>query len=77
MADIKVAILKQSQSLTDQQVAQAVPTLQEQASNDFAPVWGIYADLTFVPAVAQPAPTHGGSRSWKIPISLEHSAITT
>jgi hypothetical protein len=77
MADIKVAILKQSQSLTDQQVAQAVPALQEQVSNDFAPVWGIDADLTFVPVGAQPAPDSWGSRSWKFPISLEHSAITT
>ncbi len=55
MADIKVAVLNQSQSLSDDDVRQAVPALQAQVSNDFAPVWGINADLTFVPSGSQPA----------------------
>ena len=40
MANIKVSVLNQSQSLTDDQVSQAVPALQKQVTNDFAPVWG-------------------------------------
>src|SRR6266852_514158 len=55
MANIKVAVINQSQSLTDDQVSQAVPALQAQVSNDFAPAWGIDADVTFVPG-SQPAP---------------------
>jgi hypothetical protein len=55
MANIKVSVLNQSQSLTDDQVSQAVPALQAQVSNDFAPAWGIDADVTFVPG-SQPAP---------------------
>lgn len=59
MANIKVSVLNRSQSLTDDQVSQAVPALQAQVSNDFAPAWGIDADVTFVPQGSQPA-----SGSW-------------
>ena len=55
MANIKVSVLNQSQSLTDDQVSQAVPALQAQVSKDFAPAWGIDADVTFVSG-GQPTP---------------------
>jgi hypothetical protein len=55
MANIKVSVLNQSQSLTDDQVSQAVPALQAQVTNDFAPAWGVDADLKFVPG-SQPEP---------------------
>jgi len=55
MANIKVSVLNQSQSLTDDQVSQAVPALQAQVSNDFAPAWGIDAEVKFVPG-NQPDP---------------------
>jgi hypothetical protein len=56
MANIQVAVVNQSTVLTDDQVAAAVPALQTQVSRDFAPVWGIDADLTFVPQGSQPGP---------------------
>src|SRR5690348_8861092 len=55
MANIKVSVLNQSQSLTDDQVSQAVPALQAQVTNDFAPAWGVDADLKFVSG-SQPEP---------------------
>lgn len=46
---ITVAILNQSTVLADEQVAAITSALQTQVSRDFAPVWGIDAQLTFVP----------------------------
>lgn len=66
MANIKVAVLNQSQSLTNDQVAQAVPALQAQVSKDFAPVWGVDAEVTFVPG------DQGPTGSWWLVI-LENS----
>jgi hypothetical protein len=48
MADIKIQISNESSVLTDNQVREVVPSLQNQVSRDFAPVWGIDADLEFV-----------------------------
>ena len=48
MADIKIAVINASQTLTDQAVAAAVPALQKQVTRDVAPVWGVPADLLFV-----------------------------
>jgi hypothetical protein len=56
MANIQVSVQNASTVLTDQQVKDAVPALQTQVHRDFAPAWGIDADLTFVPQGAQPAP---------------------
>ena len=56
MANIQVAVINASTVLTDAQVQGAVPSLQAQVHNDFAPAWGIDADLTFVPTGSQPAP---------------------
>jgi hypothetical protein len=54
MADIKVAVINQSKSLSDDDVKQAVPALQAQVHHDFAPVWGIDAELKFVPSNSEP-----------------------
>ncbi len=54
MAEIKVAIINASSVLTDAEVQAAVPALQTQVHRDFAPAWGIDADLTFVPQGQQP-----------------------
>jgi hypothetical protein len=54
MADIKVAVINQSKSLSNDDVKQAVPALQAQVHHDFAPVWGIDAELTFVPSNSEP-----------------------
>jgi hypothetical protein len=56
MANIKVAILNQSTVLSDSQVQSVVPALQTQVHRDFAPAWGIDADLTFVPKGTTPDP---------------------
>jgi hypothetical protein len=48
MADIKVEISNESTVLKDDDVKAIVPALQTQVRRDFAPVWGIDADITFV-----------------------------
>ncbi len=57
MANIQVAVINSSSVLTDAQVQAAVPALQTQVHRDFAPVWGIDADLTFVASGSQPPAT--------------------
>ncbi len=52
---ITIAILNQSTVLTDAQVATMVASLQTQVSRDFAPIWGIDAQLQFVGQGQQPA----------------------
>src|SRR5205807_2681637 len=56
MANIRVAVINASTVLTDEQVQAAVPALQTQVRRDFAPAWGIDADLSFVPCNAIPDP---------------------
>lgn len=53
---ITVAIINKSTVLTDANVQAAVPALQVQVSRDFAPVWGIDAQLVFVGQSQQPPP---------------------
>jgi hypothetical protein len=48
MAEIKVALINASTVLTNDDVEAALPALQTQVHRDFAPAWGIDADLTFV-----------------------------
>lgn len=55
MANIQIAVINSSKTLTDGQVQSAVPALQTQMHRDFAPVWGIDADLVFVLTGQQPA----------------------
>jgi hypothetical protein len=57
MAPIQVAVVNASTVLSDNDVQTALPALQTQVHRDFAPAWGIDADLTFVPKGAQPLPT--------------------
>jgi len=56
MAAIQIAVTNSSTVLTDAQVSAAVPALQTQVHRDFYPVWGVDADLTFVPGGQTPAP---------------------
>jgi hypothetical protein len=56
MPNIQVSIFNRSTVLTDNQVQAAVPALQTQIHRDFAPPWGVDADLTFVPRGKKPAP---------------------
>jgi hypothetical protein len=50
----QVAIINASTVLKDNEVKAALPALQTQVHRDFAPVWGIDADLTFVPKGSTP-----------------------
>lgn len=59
MANIKISVINGSTALTDAQVKSAVPVLTTQVHRDFAPAWGIDADLTFVPQGSSPS-----SGSW-------------
>jgi hypothetical protein len=55
MANIKISVINASTVLKDEAVKAVVPALQTQVRRDFAPVWGVDADLTFVPKGGKPA----------------------
>jgi Domain of unknown function (DUF4062) len=61
-----VAVLNRSRQLSDSEVQTAVAALQKQVHDDFAPVWGIDADLTFVAQGSLPKP-----KSWWLLIEDE------
>ncbi len=54
MASIVVKVVNESTVLSDSQVQSAVPSLQTQVRRDFAPPWGIDADVSFVPRGMNP-----------------------
>jgi hypothetical protein len=58
VAQIKISIINSSKTLTDAQVGSAVPALQKQVRNDFAPIWGVDADLDFVATGKKPPAGH-------------------
>jgi hypothetical protein len=49
MATIQIAVINASTVLTDDQVNSVVSVLQKQINRDFVPVWGVSANLAFVP----------------------------
>lgn len=57
MANIKISIINHCSVLTDVQVKPVVDALQVQVHRDFAPAWGIDADLIFVSKGQTPDPT--------------------
>lgn len=59
MANIKISLINATSDdsvLKDADARVAMNALQKQVRNDFAPVWGIDADLTFVPRNQSPPP---------------------
>ncbi|MEH1771276.1 MAG: peptidoglycan-binding domain-containing protein [Nostoc sp.] len=56
MASIQISLINESTLLTDKELESVLPSLQTQVHRDFAPVWGIDADLTFVPLGGKPNP---------------------
>jgi hypothetical protein len=54
MAEIKIAIINESTVVADADVVPVVGALQVQVHRDFAPAWGVDADLTIVPRGVQP-----------------------
>jgi len=55
-ASYRVAVLNHSTMVTDEEVKTAVTALQTQVHRDFAPAWGIDAELSFVAKGSEPAP---------------------
>jgi hypothetical protein len=45
MTNIKIAIINQSTALSDMEVSSTVASLQKQVTVDFAPLWGVNAEL--------------------------------
>jgi hypothetical protein len=54
----RVAAINQSTTVSDEEVIVAMAALQTQVRRDFAPVWGVDAELTFIPRDADGR--HGG-----------------
>jgi hypothetical protein len=52
---VSIAVINESTVVTDAQVQPWVPALQSQVTDHFAPVWGVGADLAFVPKTQPPA----------------------
>jgi hypothetical protein len=59
MANIKISVMNASTVVQDTEVKPTVAALQKQVHNDFASIWGVDADLSFVPTGSDPA-----SGSW-------------
>jgi hypothetical protein len=55
MSNIRISVINSSTVVTDAQVQAALPALQKQVHEHFAPAWGIDAELTFVPKKKKPA----------------------
>jgi len=49
-----ISVINASTVLTDAEVQPAVAALQQQVSGDFRPIWGLDAQLTFIPQGSQP-----------------------
>ena len=56
MTKINVSVINRSTLLEDSAIMVAMEALQSQVTNDFAPVWGVDAQLTFVPQGGNPKP---------------------
>ncbi|MBO0780182.1 MAG: hypothetical protein J2P37_15265, partial [Ktedonobacteraceae bacterium] len=56
MQNVQVALINASTQLSDQEVQSALPALQTQIHRDFAPAWGIDADLEFISGAHQQPP---------------------
>lgn len=67
---INVAVINECSVLTDAQIKPVVDALQVQVTRDFAPVYGIDAQLTFVPKGQTPP-----SGSWWLVIGDDSDAV--
>ena len=56
MANIKISFINSSTVRNDADVKSLTAVLQDQVRNDFAPAWGVDADLTFVAKGHKPDP---------------------
>jgi hypothetical protein len=60
LAKIKISLINSSTIVSNAEIQAALPALQTQISRDFMPVWGVDADLDFVPHRKNPAKGHWG-----------------
>jgi len=49
LATTQISVINESTVLTDADVTPVVAALQQQVTNDFRPIWGIDAELKFIP----------------------------
>jgi hypothetical protein len=56
MAQVRIEIINESNTLDDTDVKSVLPSLQTQVRRDFAPLWGANATLVFVPKKTNPSP---------------------
>jgi len=56
--NINIAIFNSSKVVSDTQLAPMVAALQKQVTRDFAPIWGIDANVVFVPKGGKVDPTY-------------------
>ena len=56
MPNIQIAVINASTTLADNVAQKAIPALQTQVHRDFAPIWGVDADLAFVEKGSNPPP---------------------
>ncbi|PWT74586.1 MAG: hypothetical protein C5B60_06510 [Chloroflexi bacterium] len=54
MAAIKISVINASSVVNEADAKRTVAALQKQVHEDFYPVWGIDADLTYMPAKSKP-----------------------
>lgn len=62
----RVSVLNRSTSVSDDEVRVAVGALQKQVHRDFAPIWGVDAEIKFVASGLEPEP-----KSWWLVIEDE------
>ena len=53
---IQISVINASTVLQDSDIALVVDALQQQVTHDFLPVWGVDAQLTFIPSGTPPPP---------------------
>jgi hypothetical protein len=56
LAPIQISVINASTVLTDTEVNPVVEALQQQVTKDFRPIWGVDAELSFIPS-GTPPPT--------------------
>jgi hypothetical protein len=73
MRNIQIALINASTQVSDQEVQSAMPALQTQVHRDFAPVWGIDADIEFVSGATQQLPLN---KWWVVLLDSPDQAVT-
>jgi hypothetical protein len=56
LAPVQISVINASTVLTDTEIAPVIEALQQQVTRDFRPVWGVDAELTFIPTGNTPPP---------------------